>query len=112
MTKRIAVTFAVALMVAMVASAQKPKDGAATPPEMSKKTVSLSGRVSTDGKTLVTESDGVVWTFVNPDALAENAGARVVVRGYVNATAHEIEVTSVRIDTVAGARLHDAAFHR
>ena len=98
MIKRIAVAFAAVVLLTTMASAQTPNssgtsNSASTSRETSKKTASFSGRVSADGKTLTAEIDGVVWSFVNPDALADNAGARVVVRGYVDATNHKIEVT-------------------
>lgn len=118
MTKRIAVAIAALLIMSAMAvaqqatSAQTSKDSAPTSLATSKKLVSLSGRVSDDGKTLVTAVDGVAWMVANPEELADNFGARVVVRGHVDAANHQIEVVSVRVDTVAGARLQDVAFRR
>jgi hypothetical protein len=117
MKKRIVVAFAVVVALAMTAAAQQAacggsKDRAAKASDAPKKPVSLSGHVSKDGKAFVAEGDSTAWSVENPDALAESLGARVIVRANLDIAKHAMEVIAVRIDTVAGARLQDAAFRR
>jgi len=88
----------------------KSDSGRAT--RIAAKVVSLTGRVTANGKSLITDKDGLVWNITNPDALADTVGIHVVVRAVVDAVNHAIEVMAVRIDTAAAARLHDAAFRR
>lgn len=115
MAKRIAMTFAVYTFAAITAAAQQATPSAGSSPSSrttgSTTGVNISGRFSDDGKTLV-DSRGVTWSIINADAVGENIGVHVVVRGRVDAGKREIEVNSVRIDTSAGARLHDVAFRK
>jgi len=118
MKKRIVVMLAAMSVFAIAAAAQDTKstagskDGGQAGSEVSAKIVTIAGRVSSDGKTLVAKAGGTVWKVLNPDALADVAGGRVVVRGSADAAKHEIEVTTMRLDTAVAARLQDAAFRR
>lgn len=117
MKKRLAVALTAIAIVAMTTAAQQTacggsKERATKASDTSKKPVSLSGRVSKDGKAFVVAGDGTAWSVENPDALIESLGARVIVRANLDAAKHAMEVIAVRIDTVAAARLQDAAFRR
>lgn len=114
MIRRIAVAFAACGLLSMAAAAQQDAGVSGkvrTDSATSKTTAKISGRVSNDGKTFA-DTEGVVWSVINSDAVAENLGGHVVLRARLDSGKHEIEVVSVRIDTVAAARLHDAAFRR
>ncbi len=113
MAKRFAVAFAAVLFMALASAAQSAKQpGTAESSLMSAKPVTISGAVGADGKTFATANGKIVWAVANPEALLDNIGEHVSIRALIDAAKHEIQVTAVRIDPTAGARLHDAAFRR
>jgi hypothetical protein len=57
---------------------------------------SVKGTVSDDGKTL-TGDDGKTWTIANPDAVKGHEGHHVELKGSADATAGQIQVTSVKM---------------
>lgn len=60
------------------------------------KAVKISGKVSSDGKKLVSDSDNRTWTVTNPDALKGYEGQQVAVKGHLDAGKDEIQVISVK----------------
>jgi hypothetical protein len=83
-------------------------------PESSpKRSVTISGTVGSEGKTLVSDKDNRVWKVVNPDALSRSEGRRVSVKAYVNSKSSEINVGVVRLrEERTTPKLDDAAFRR
>ena len=76
------------------------------------KVVTLAGRVSDDGKVLVSE-DKDRWAVNNPGVLASHAGRAVTVKCQLSADQNSIHVLSVtRADTKYIAAHNDAAFRR
>lgn len=78
------------------------------------KAITMSGRVSEDGKSLITKT-GEFWSVMNPGTLAEHVGQQVNVKCQIASAAHDIRVLSVK--TVATpATFHpnpgDSAFRR
>ena len=65
--------------------------------DMSKKAVSVSGKVSDDGKMFVSDKDNKTWTVSNPEALKGHEGHHVTVKAHVDAAKNEIHVTSVKM---------------
>jgi hypothetical protein len=115
MTKRIVILFAAVMFLAMTAAAQesKPSDNSKSATSATtKKLVSIAGRIADDGKTFVADGNGVVWKILNPSMLEGDLGTHVVINAVVDAMNHAIEITAVRINTAAAARLRDAAFRR
>ena len=102
MKSLVLVSFALALVVSLLALAQK----AAKPGEMnqepmkaekaSAKAVSLSGKVSADGKTFV-DKDNKSWTVSNPEALKGHEGHEVTLKVHEDAAKSEIHVVSVKM---------------
>ena len=64
---------------------------------MSKKALSVSGKVSEDGKMFVSDKDNKTWTISNPEAVKGHEGHHVAVKAHVDAAKNEIHVTSVKM---------------
>jgi lipopolysaccharide export LptBFGC system permease protein LptF len=101
MKKLIALAFAFALTVSLLAIAQDTT----RQPDMQQPTsttdntstaVSLSGTVGEDGKTFVSDTDNKSWTVTNPKALKGHEGKQVIVKAQVDKAKNEIRVTSVK----------------
>ncbi len=103
MKKLMFVMFAVALMMSMMAVAQdttkqdSAKQDNMTSAKTSNTAVSISGKVSDDGKTFVSDKDNKSWTVSNPDALKGHEGHQVTVSANVYADKNEINVVSVKM---------------
>jgi hypothetical protein len=81
--------------------------------EMSKKPISITGKVSTDGLTLLGDKDNRTYRVINPDFLKENAGQRVRVNARVSKDLTEIQVSSVMVqDEPMVANEGEARFRR
>jgi hypothetical protein len=59
--------------------------------------MSISGKVSDDGKTFVSDNDSKSWTVSNPEALKGHEGHQVTVSANVNADKNEVQVLSVKM---------------
>jgi pentapeptide MXKDX repeat protein len=64
---------------------------------MAKKSVSVSGKVSDDGKMFMSDKDNKNWMVSNPEAVKGHEGHHVTVRAHLDATKNEIRVTSVKM---------------
>ena len=64
---------------------------------MSKKAVSVSGKVSDDGKMFVSDKDNKTWTISNPEALKGHEGHHLTVKAQIDAAKDEIHVTTVKM---------------
>jgi hypothetical protein len=102
MKELILIFFGIALVTPPLALAQET----AKPSEMkqdtmkaekaSAKALSLSGKISADGKTFV-DKDNKSWTVSNPEALKGHEGHEVTLKAHVEATKNEIHVVSVKM---------------
>jgi hypothetical protein len=117
--KKMAVTPLVVLLVLTTLSTRAaqsdnpPKLSSIRVEKTSKKAISISGTVGTEGKTLVSEKDNRIWNVTNPDSLKPSEGRRVTVKGQVIPSTSEITVTVVRLKYERlTAKLDDAAFRR
>jgi hypothetical protein len=103
MKKLTILAFAVALMMSSSALAQDTtkhddmKTDDAKAEKMSKRAVSMLGKVGDDGKTFVSDKDNKTWKVSNPDVLKGHEGHRVRVRAHVDKDKDEIQVMSVRM---------------
>ena len=90
-------------MMSMMAVAQdttkqdSAKQDNMTSAKTSNTAVSISGKVSDDGKTFVSDKDNKSWTVSNPDALKGHEGHQVTVSANVYADKNEINVVSVKM---------------
>lgn len=102
MKKLMSVFFALALLMSLLALAQeatKPGEMKQEPMKAEKasaKAVSLSGKISDDGKTFV-DKDNKSWTVSNPEALKGHEGHEVTLKAHVDEAKNEIHVTSVKM---------------
>jgi membrane protein implicated in regulation of membrane protease activity len=102
MKKLLLVSFALALVVSLLALAQETTKSGAMKQEttkaekMSAKAVAVSGTVSADGKTFV-DKDNKNWTVTNPEALKGHEGHEVTLTAHVDATKNEVHVVSVKM---------------
>jgi hypothetical protein len=104
MKKWTLIAFAAALMMSSAAIAQdtmkqgsQMKDDNMKADNMSKKAVSISGKVSDDGRMFVSDKDNKSWTISNPQALKGHEGHHVTVKARLDADKNEIHVTSVKM---------------
>ena len=108
MKKLIFVTFGIASMMSLMAIAQETtkqdtvkQDSMTSSPSststLSTNPMSISGKVSGDGKTFVSDTDSKSWTVSNPEALKGHEGHQVTVSANVNADKNEVQVLSVKM---------------
>jgi hypothetical protein len=90
------------------------KSEATASKELSKKPVSITGVVGTDGLTLVGDKDNKSYKVINPHFLKERAGQHVRVNARVSKDNAEIQVSSEMVvsDEPVAANKGDAAFRR
>ena len=77
------------------------------------KTVSLTGKVSNDGKSVVTKK-GQLWSIKNPEMLTGQAGHEIKVKCQLFLESHEMQVLSVFLvpTQVHYSNPGDSAFRR
>ena len=102
MKKLLIVSLSIFLAAPVIAPAQGPGQQNADPGRQSAaptsaKATSVKGTISEDGKTLVRDADGKSWTIANPDAVKGHEGHHVELKGSADASAGEIQVTSVKM---------------
>ena len=64
---------------------------------MKSKTVSISGKISTDGQSLVSDKDGKSWTISNPEAVKGHEGHHVIVTAQADKAKGELQVVSLKM---------------
>ena len=101
MKKLLVLAFACALATSLLALAQetnKPDYAKPDAPQAEKaaKAVSLTGKISDDGKTFV-DKDGKSWTVSNPEALKGHEGHEVTLKVHADPTKNEVHVVSVKM---------------
>ena len=103
MKKLMFVTFAVVAMMSLIAIAQDitkqdtAKQDSMASAKMSTSAITISGKVSDDGKTFVNDKDSKTWTVSNPDALKGHEGHQVSVTANVNADKNEVTILTVKM---------------
>jgi hypothetical protein len=93
---------------------EQPKSETVNMDKLSKKPISITGRVGMDGLTLVAEKDSKTYKVLNPEFLKENTGQRIKVSGRVSKDNTEILVSSVMVqqEEPVAAKRDDSAFRR
>jgi hypothetical protein len=97
MRKLMTICFAVALLTFGVASAQYGTQNDNTKPDAAQKAVQITGKVSDDGKTFVSDKDSKSWTITNPDAVKGHEGHHVTLKAHVDADKNEVHVMSLKM---------------
>jgi hypothetical protein len=105
------ILLAVVLFASLPAIAQGKPDSATA----STKPLVVSGRVSADGKTLLTDIDSL-WSVSNRETLKGHEGRMVRVKCFVNTEKNSIEILTVKRDdsdsNYTAIRYSDSAFRR
>ena len=102
MKKVMLISFALPLVMSLLALAQEAAKPGAMEPETTKaekmatKAVTLFGKISADGKTFV-DKDNKSWTVTNPEALKGHEGHEVTLKVHEDAAKNEIHVVSVKM---------------
>jgi hypothetical protein len=102
MKKLMAICSLLALLTLGVASAQDAmqndtmkKDNAKA--DMSAKATKVTGKISEDGKTFVSDSDSKNWTITNPETVKGHEGHHVTLTAKVDADKSAVEVVSLKM---------------
>ena len=77
------------------------------------KKVTISGKISADGRAVVAE--GSAWIVSNVEKLQNHVGEHVTVKGFLDPVTNRLEVLSMKImrnEVSASARIGDSAFRR
>jgi len=61
------------------------------------KTMSVTGKVSLDGKMFTSDKDNKMWTVSNPEALKGHEGHHVTIKARIDAAKNQIDITSVKM---------------
>ena len=80
--------------VAMAQYGTQPDSGKS---DAAMKSVSVTGKISDDGKTFVSDKDGKSWTITNPDAVKGHEGHHVTLNAHVYADKKEVHVMSLKM---------------
>jgi hypothetical protein len=112
--------FAFSSLLPLTAAAQHSSKAAESKPAVAKgeylprKAVTLSGQVSADGKSFVSDDEDI-WTVSNPAVLSGQEGQRLQIRCELNPAKNEVYVLSAKTalrETRFLARSGDSAFRR
>ena len=98
MKKLIIISFALVLLTSAVAvaqyGAQQPDTGKSN---TAMKAVSVTGKISEDGKMFVSDKDSKSWTISNPEAVKGHEGHHVTLQAHVDADKNEVHVVSLKM---------------
>ena len=100
MKKLMATLFASTLLTSLSLVAQ---DATATAQQnsmkadTSTKAASITGKISDDGKSFVSDKDGKSWTITNPDAVKGHEGHHVTLKAHVSTDKNEVDVVSLKM---------------
>jgi hypothetical protein len=97
MKKLMTICFALALLTFGVAAAQDCMQNDNMEADASKKAVQVTGKVSDDGKTFVSDKDSKSWTISNPNAVKGHEGHHVTLTAHVYADKNEVHVMSLKM---------------
>lgn len=59
--------------------------------------VNVTGKISDDGKSFVSDKDGKTWSIKNPEAVKGHEGHHVVLNAHVYADKGEVHVMSLKM---------------
>jgi pentapeptide MXKDX repeat protein len=97
MKKLLVRCFAASLLTLGVASAQDAMKDDTTKSDAAKKASHVTGKISDDGKSFVSDSDSKSWTISNPDAVKGHEGHHVTLTANVDADKSEVWVKSLKM---------------
>ena len=95
MKKLLMICFALSLLMPGVTVAQDTPKQDNMKTDTSAKAVNVTGKISDDGKTFVSDKDSKNWTISNPDAVKGHEGHHVTLTAHVYADKNEVHVMSL-----------------
>jgi hypothetical protein len=96
MKKLMVILFALTLLTSLGLVAQDTATQDSTKSDTSKAT-HITGRISDDGKTFVSDKDGKSWTISNPDLVKGHEGHHVTLKAHVSADGNAVDVVSLKM---------------
>jgi hypothetical protein len=99
MKKLMKIFFALSLLMSVVVVAQDTMKQDTMKNDASTKAVSVTGKISDDGKTFVSDKDGKSWTISNPETVKGHEGHHVTLKAHVYADKNEVHVMSLKMAT-------------
>jgi pentapeptide MXKDX repeat protein len=102
MKKLMAICFSMAILTLGIASAQDTMKNDTMKndtmkSDSSKASTKVTGKISEDGKTFVSDSDSKSWTIANPEAVKGHEGHHVTLTAHANADKSEVHVLSLKM---------------
>jgi len=97
MKKLMMMIFAFGLLTSLSLAAQDTMKQDNTKASTTTKAASLTGKISEDGKTFVSDKDGKSWSIDNPDAVKGHEGHHVTLKAHVSADAGTVDVVSLKM---------------
>jgi pentapeptide MXKDX repeat protein len=97
MRKLMTILFAASLLTSLSLVAQDTMKQDNMKADASAKATSVTGKISDDGKTFVSDKDGKSWTISNPDAVKGHEGHHVTLKAKVSADTNEVSVVSLKM---------------
>jgi hypothetical protein len=96
-TLLITICFAFGLLTFGVATAQDTMNHDTTKSDAASKPIDVTGKISDDGKTFVSDKDSKSWTIINPNVVKGHEGHHVVLTANVDADKSEVNVVSLKM---------------
>ncbi|MGA8341357.1 MAG: hypothetical protein ABR881_11855 [Candidatus Sulfotelmatobacter sp.] len=97
MKKLMSVIFALSLLTSLSLTAQDTMKQDNMKASTSTKATSITGKISDDGTTFVSDKDGKSWTISNPNAVKGHEGHHVTLKAHVSADTNAVEVVSLKM---------------
>jgi hypothetical protein len=97
MRKLMTIIFALSLLTALGLAAQDTVKQDNMKAGTSAKAASITGKISDDGKTFVSDKDGKSWTINNPDVVKGHEGHHVTLKAHVSADTNAVDVVSLKM---------------
>src|ERR1700719_284953 len=97
MRKLMTIIFALSLLTALGLAAQDTTNQDNMKAGTSMKAASITGKISDDGKSFVSDKDGKTWTISNPDAVKGHEGHHVTLKAQADAGKGEVKVVSLKM---------------
>jgi hypothetical protein len=97
MKKLMTIIFALSLLTSFGLAAQDAAKQDNMKAATSAKAASITGKISDDGKTFVSDKDGKSWTINNPDLVKGHEGHHVTLKAHVAADTNTVEVVSLKM---------------
>ena len=97
MRKLMTVIFGLSLLASLSLAAQDTVKQDNMKADSSMKAASVTGKISDDGKTFVSDKDGKTWTINNPDAVKGHEGHHVTLKAHVSSDKTSVDVVSLKM---------------